>query len=100
MSELAGMEITGSETSEDEVSAMLQDGNVDNIDQKPSTSATTSRIWSPRRLDNGTMGMVWSRMVGQIWQQLITSRLSAEQLSIYPILHHCTTVFHLQLLCS
>ena len=38
MSELAGIEITGSETSEDEVSAMLQDDNVDNIDEKPSTS--------------------------------------------------------------
>ena len=36
MSEFAGIEITGNETSEDEVSAMLQDGNVDNIDEKPS----------------------------------------------------------------
>jgi hypothetical protein len=36
MSELAGMEITASETSEDEVSAMLQDGHVDNVAQKPS----------------------------------------------------------------
>ena len=36
MSELAGIEITGNETSEDEVSAMLNDGNVDNIDEKPS----------------------------------------------------------------
>ena len=100
MSELAGIEITGNETSEDEVSAMLQDGNVDNIDEKTIKSTTTSRIWPPRRLDNGTMGMVWSRMAVQIWQQLITSRLWAVLLSIYPILHHCTMVFHLQLLCS